>query len=51
MSDMTGITGITSTAVRGFMADAEKGGFKAAGQAPHGDKFFWATLESIDRGE
>lgn len=31
----------------GFMADAEKGGFKGAGKAPEGDKFFWATLEPI----
>ncbi len=31
----------------GFMADAEKGQFKGAGQAPDGDKFFWATLEPI----
>lgn len=31
----------------GFMADAGKGGFKGAGKAPDGDKFFWATLEPI----
>jgi hypothetical protein len=31
----------------GFMADAGKGGFKGAGKAPEGDKFFWATLEPI----
>jgi hypothetical protein len=34
----------------GFMADAGKGGFKGAGKAPDGDKFFWATLEPIGRG-
>lgn len=31
----------------GFMADAGAGGFKGAGKAPDGDKFFWATLEPI----
>ena len=31
----------------GFMADAGKGGFKGAGKAPDGDRFFWATLEPI----
>jgi len=31
----------------GFMADAGQGGFKGAGKAPDGDKFFWATLEPI----
>ncbi len=31
----------------GFMADAGRGGFKGAGKAPDGDKFFWATLEPI----
>lgn len=31
----------------GFMADAGKGGFKGAGRAPDGDRFFWATLEPI----
>lgn len=31
----------------GFMADAGKGGFKGAGLAPDGDRFFWATLEPI----
>lgn len=31
----------------GFMADAGRGGFKGAGLAPDGDKFFWATLEPI----
>jgi len=31
----------------GFMADAGKGGFKGAGKAPDGDKFFWATWEPI----
>lgn len=31
----------------GFMADAGKGGFKGAGKAPEGDRFFWATLEPI----
>ena len=31
----------------GFMADAGKGGFKGAGKAPDGNKFFWATLEPI----
>jgi hypothetical protein len=33
----------------GFMADAGKGGFKGAGKAPDGDRFFWATLEPIGR--
>lgn len=31
----------------GFVADAGKGKFKGAGEAPDGDKFFWATLEPI----
>lgn len=31
----------------GFMADAGQGGFKGAGKAPDGDRFFWATLEPI----
>lgn len=31
----------------GFMADAGKGGFKGAGKAPDGDRYFWATLEPI----
>lgn len=31
----------------GFMADAGKGGFRGAGKAPEGDRFFWATLEPI----
>jgi hypothetical protein len=31
----------------GFMADAGRGGFKGAGKAPDGDRFFWATLEPI----
>ena len=31
----------------GFMADAGKGGFKGAGKAPDGAKYFWATLEPI----
>jgi hypothetical protein len=31
----------------GFMADGGTGGFKGAGKAPEGDKFFWATLEPI----
>lgn len=31
----------------GFMADAGKGGFRGAGKAPAGDRFFWATLEPI----
>ena len=31
----------------GFVADAGKGQFKGAGEAPDGDKFFWATLEPI----
>lgn len=35
----------------GFMADAGGGGFKGAGKAPEGDRFFWATLEPIGRGE
>jgi hypothetical protein len=33
----------------GFMAEAGKGGFKGAGKAPDGDKFFWATLEPTGR--
>lgn len=31
----------------GFVADAGRGGFRGAGKAPEGDKFFWATLEPI----
>jgi len=31
----------------GFMADSGHGGFKGAGKAPDGDKYFWATLEPI----
>lgn len=33
----------------GFMADAGEGGFKGAGKAPDGDRFFWATFEPIGR--
>jgi hypothetical protein len=31
----------------GFMADAGLSGFRGAGKAPDGDRFFWATLEPI----
>lgn len=31
----------------GFKADWGGGGFRGAGKAPDGDKFFWATLEPI----